>query len=107
MLYLTGGFAYGSVNKAVSFSGPLPAGFTQFTGARDGMKTGYAASAGYEHDIGPNLSLKTEFLYYNLGTSDVTANVIARSGGAGTGYNVRSEHQGYVARVGINYRLGW
>jgi outer membrane immunogenic protein len=107
VFYLTGGLAYGGVNKAVSFTGPLPAGVVQFTGAREGTKVGYTAGAGYEHDIGSNLSLKTEFLYYDLGPSTVAANVIAGSGGAGTGYNVRFENKGQVARIGINYRLGW
>jgi outer membrane immunogenic protein len=105
LFYGTGGFAYGGVNHGVNFSGPLPAGVTQFIGGRGQTEAGYTVGAGVEYDIGSGFSAKTEFLHYNLGSSDIPVNVIAGSGGAGTGYNVKFKNFGSLVRVGLNYRL--
>lgn len=105
MLYATGGLAYGAVNNRVDFSGPLPAATAQFTGSESETKTGYAVGGGLEHFFQPNLSVKGEYLYYDLGQSTVAANVIPGSGGVGTGYNVNFDNSGHLIRVGLNYKL--
>jgi outer membrane immunogenic protein len=114
MVYGTGGFAYGDVDYRADFSGPLPAGVAQFTGRRTNMETGWAAGGGVEYALPTSFSLfgsnavtfKAEALYYDLGRRTVAANVIAGSGGAGTGYNSSFETSGVIARAGLNFKFG-
>lgn len=105
MLYGTGGLAYGGVTNAVNFSGPLPAGTQQFTGLHNSTSYGYSAGGGIEQAFGARWSIKTEYLYYDLGSNVVSASVIPGSGGVGTGYNARFDNRGHLVRLGLNYRL--
>jgi len=74
--YATGGLAYGRVKVSGDFSGPLPAGVRQFTGSEKKTETGWTLGAGLEHAFARNLSAKVEYLYYDLGDTDVAVNVI-------------------------------
>ncbi len=105
LLYGTGGLAYGNVNNSANFSGPLPGAVAQFGGGINNTKYGYAAGGGIEQALGNNWSIKTEYLYYDLGSNSVPVGVIPGSGGAGTGYNVKFDNRGHVARVGLNYKF--
>jgi outer membrane immunogenic protein len=105
MLYGTGGFAYGRLKEGVNFSGPTPAAVQQFASTDNRTNVGYTAGAGFEQFLNDNLSIKTEYLYYDLGHSQVYSNPIAGSGGTGNGYLSSFGNRGQIARVGINYRL--
>ena len=105
MIYGTGGVAYGRLKDTVNFSGPAPASVSQFANGTSHTNFGYTAGAGYEQFLGSNLSIKMEYLYYDLGRSPVYSNVIAGSGGAGNGYLSSFNNKGQIGRVGINYRL--
>jgi outer membrane immunogenic protein len=105
LLYGTGGLAYGNVNNSANFSGPLPAATPQFAGGINNTKYGYAAGGGIEQAFGDNWSVKTEYLYYDLGSNVVPVGAIPGSGGAGVGYDVRFANRGHIARVGLNYRF--
>jgi outer membrane immunogenic protein len=107
LIYATGGFAYGEVNSATNFFGPLPANVLQFAGSTRNIETGFTVGGGIEHAFAPNWSVKAEYLYYDLGDTTVATNVIPGSGGVGTGYNVTFRNDGHIARVGLNYKLGW
>jgi len=50
-------------------------------------------------------SIKTEYLYYDLNRSPLFPNVIAGSGGVGTGYVSSFDNKGQIGRIGINYRF--
>ncbi|MDP2411490.1 MAG: hypothetical protein Q8M26_14545 [Pseudolabrys sp.] len=60
LLYATGGLAYGGVKNSASFSGPLPAGVTQFTGSRSETEVGYTIGAGIEHAFGAHRARSAE-----------------------------------------------
>ena len=106
MIYGTGGVAYGRLNEATNFSGPAPASTQQFASSfNKHTNFGYAAGAGFEQFLGDKLSIKTEYLYYDLGRSPVYSNVIAGSGGAGNGYVSNFNNKGQIVRVGLNYRF--
>ncbi|MBC8036344.1 MAG: porin family protein [Rhizobiales bacterium] len=105
MIYGTGGFAYGRLKNQVNFSGPLPAATPQFTDSYRRTNFGYTVGAGFEQFLDANWSIKTEYLYYDLGTSELFPNVIAGSGGAGSGYNSSFNNKGQIGRIGINYRF--
>lgn len=105
LLYGTGGLAYGGVNNSANFSGPLPAAVPQFQGGINNTKYGWTVGGGLEYALDTNWSVKTEYLYYDLGSNSVPVGVIPGSGGAGTGYNVNFNNYGHIARVGLNYKF--
>ena len=106
MLYGTGGFAYGGVDNSASFFGP--AGNLQFVGRDRTTKTGYTVGGGIEHMFTPNWSVKAEYLYYDLGSSNVNVAVIPLpvGQGGGTGYNTNFRNDGHIVRAGLNYKFG-
>lgn len=105
MVFVTGGLAYGEVSTSANLFGPLPANVLQFTGSRSDTEFGWTVGGGVEHAFTNNFSVKAEYLYYDLGNTTVAANVIAGSGGVGTGYDVTFKNTGHIARVGLNYRF--
>src|SRR5450759_646271 len=68
-LYGTGGFAYGSTTTTLNASGF--GGGVAFS--QDNMKIGWTAGGGLEYAITPDVSFKTEYLYIDLGTDNVTS----------------------------------
>jgi outer membrane immunogenic protein len=101
LVYATGGLAYGDVNyQADFFNSP---GALQFTGRKSGVEVGYTIGAGVEYAFTNNLTLKAEYLYYDLGSQNVVVNAIP---GVGlNSYTSRFETEGHIARVGLNYKF--
>jgi len=101
LVYVTGGFAYGDVSYRADFL--TAGGALQFAGRSSDIEVGYALGAGVEYAFTNNLTLKAEYLYYDLGSKNVTVNSIP---GVGTGsYISRFETEGHIARVGLNYKF--
>ena len=66
MIFATGGFAYGEVRSQLDF--PFTRGAPSGRVAVDThTHYGYSAGGGIEHKIAPNVSVKAEYLYVNLG----------------------------------------
>jgi len=107
LLYGTGGFAYGGVNQEAS----VVANNTGYGwyGSSNSVRTGWTAGAGAEYAITNNISLKAEYLYYDLGSKTVTAagnGAVASFAGLNGIYGVtKTDYNGSVARVGINYKF--
>jgi len=106
LVYGTGGFAFGQIENSAAFSGPAPASVLQFTGKNDKTRGGYAVGGGLEYAFTNNLTVKGEYLYYDLGSNTVNVAVIPGSGGGGSGYNSRFKTDGHIVRVGLNYKFG-
>jgi outer membrane immunogenic protein len=104
MLYATGGLAYGGVQNGASFNNA--AGALAFFGQDSSTRVGYSVGGGIEHMLTPNLSIKGEYLYYDLGRSTTAVNLVAPGLGVGTGYNVSFQNAGNIGRVGLNYKFG-
>lgn len=100
LIYGTGGLALGSPNQTLTISGP--GGVTHF-GSDDEMKAGWTLGAGAEYAFTDNLTMKAEYLYYDLGSTTVTA--APRVGFVGTSNSARFENNGHIARVGLNYKF--
>jgi outer membrane immunogenic protein len=62
---------------------------------------GWTAGAGVEWLIMPNVSVKGEFLYFDLG--EETFRTVTSSGEVVT----RIDHDGFIVRGGINLHFGW
>ncbi len=107
-IYVTGGLAVGHVridnNLNLSIK-PDAAPAAAFDGRGGAVRLGYVDGMGIEHAFSERLSAKVEGLYYNLGSRavvpDQTAAVNCLSYRAGT----RIATDGFLARVGLNYRF--
>ena len=103
MVYATGGFAYGEVENSASFFNAANA--LQFVGSNRDTKTGYTVGAGIEHAWMGNWTVKAEYLYYDLGTTDVTVAATPTGGSTGA-YNSSFKNDGHIVRAGLNYKFG-
>ena len=57
--------------------------------------------------FGSAATFKTEYLYYDLGTTDVEVLPAATGVPAGVGgYVSRFENQGHIVRAGLNFKFG-
>jgi outer membrane immunogenic protein len=99
LVYVTGGFAYGHVNNAVS--GPVLTGSPYNI---DRVASGYTVGGGVEYKLTPNWSVKGEYQYINLGKN-------APTNPAGQPYDqfpstfVR-DTDFHTVRIGFNYLFG-
>lgn len=97
LVYGTGGFAWGKVNSGLSAGlGPLA-----LTLSRGHNLTGWTVGAGAEYALTNNLSVKTEYLYTDLG--DATLLNVAVGGAT---VNLDIETKFHTVRAGLNYRFG-
>jgi len=102
-LYGTGGLAIGDVKSSVSASDTVP---TQYSGSYSAVRAGWTAGAGFEYAFAERLSLKLEYLHFDLGTANYLVNTVA--GGPPqqpATWNASSKVSGDIIRVGLNYRL--
>ncbi len=101
LVYATGGLAFGDVSYEASFFNSP--GALQFSGRESDVETGYAVGGGVEYAFTNNLTLKAEYLYYDLGDKDVVVNAIP---GVGlNSYTSNFETNGHIARVGVNFKF--
>ncbi len=104
MVYATGGLAYGDVsNRATFFNAAVPTQ-VDYIGRSSDVEVGYAIGAGLEYAFTNNLSLKAEYLYYDLGTKKVAVNQQNFALAAGS-YVSRFDNDGHIVRAGLNYRF--
>jgi outer membrane immunogenic protein len=117
LVYGTGGLAYGGVKATNSifqtYETPLGSVATNFGGffSHSQTRAGWTAGAGLEWMAGPQVSVKFEYLYYDLG--DVTFNgplVSPTTDGSGPYFinNVQTttRFNGNIVRFGVNYHFG-
>lgn len=112
LLYATGGLAYGDVKNAAAAVVVNSTGSTIFgAGALNSVRTGWTAGAGAEWAFAQNWSAKLEYLYTDLGSSNVP---LASFGTSGFYYacctfvgSNTSSTKFHTVRAGLNYRFGW
>jgi len=107
LVYATGGLAYGDVvasATAMNFDGTNT---DLFAGGGSNVRYGYVVGGGLEYAVTNNISLRGEYLYYNLGTvsySVAPINTFAAGEGLTTTGSLKVD--GSIARFGINYKFG-
>lgn len=95
LIYGTGGLAYGEIRSQLFF--PLASGApTNFVAVDTHTRFGYSAGGGIEHKIAPNVSVKAEYLYVNLGNNN-NSFLIDRDT-----YTWRERTDIHTARIGVN-----
>ncbi|WP_332691414.1 outer membrane protein [Bosea sp. (in: a-proteobacteria)] len=110
LVYATGGLAYGRTKNRTTITST---GFDDdgpFLGAWSGSKhdnrVGWALGAGVEYAITNNLTLKGEYLYYDLGrTRYVVAGNSNDPDDEFLGANARRKTHGHVVRAGLNWKF--
>jgi outer membrane immunogenic protein len=123
LLYVTGGLALGRASSDINVSqfetGPFCStgiAFTPSSGSRSSTLTGWTAGGGGEWAFAPNISVKAEYLHYDLGTMHYSANQItdisAPCAGppntpfASVNTSPSAEFKGDLVRVGLNFKIG-
>jgi outer membrane immunogenic protein len=128
LLFGTAGAAYGSVSGSATYrflttvpgaafglafpdaSFECAPNVPCFTGSRTRVQVGWTAGGGVEWRLSRNWSVKTEYLYVNLGRQSVTATAVALNAAALTprlsSFEVDLGYADFhVARIGVNYRF--
>lgn len=99
LVYGTGGFAYGQVNfTANALIGAGGIGAAAISTSQNSGRTGWTAGGGFEYAVTNNVTVKTEYLYVNLGTNTLLN---------GIGINIRQKTTANIVRAGLNYKFDW
>ncbi len=107
LFYVTGGLAYGEAKASSAAAISDTINTDLYAGSLSKVRTGYTVGGGLEYAITNNISLKGEYLYYNLGSASYAvapANSFATGEGIAT--VATQKFDGSIARAGINYRFG-
>ncbi len=105
MIYGTGGVAYGGGNahaSAYDFDNLLG-----YYGSKSNDRVGWTIGAGAEYAITNNVTLKGEYLYYNLGSTTTTISPLSGYLGnpVGSWITAKSTYEGSIFRAGVNYKF--
>ncbi|KQP73627.1 MULTISPECIES: porin family protein [unclassified Methylobacterium] len=121
LVYGTGGFAYGEVKYQADFFNT--AGQLAYFGRYKGMETGYVYGGGVEYAIPTDsflnrfnfiggligasaITLKAEYLRYDLGSRNVLVNNTGLGAPATGSYTSRFNTEGNLIKAGFNYKFG-
>jgi outer membrane immunogenic protein len=110
LLYGTAGVAYGEVKDSATLNGSIAGGAitaAAVTNFKD-VKAGWTAGAGAEAALGGGWSAKLEYLYIDLGKTELTTAATAAAAGATVGINANHTFRDTdnILRVGLNYKWG-
>jgi outer membrane immunogenic protein len=104
LFYVTGGVAVGGVQTAYSESSVLGGG--AYPSSSNTTRGGWTAGGGIEWSFAPKWSVKLEGLYYDLGSVSTYGTFVPPIAAFTFQVGERQEINGWIARVGVNYRLG-
>lgn len=127
LLFGTGGLAYGNVSLAShytvisqiattenndgSISNSNQTSIATSSGYRTNTLAGWSAGGGFEWLIAPSWSVKSEAIYYSLGSLSTVSSplILASTDGilSSNLVNTQASYQGIIARVGLNYHFTW
>ncbi|MBC2667626.1 outer membrane protein [Novosphingobium piscinae] len=109
LVYATGGLAYGRVKDTATVIGNAAPSSLVWNGVSSGTRTGFTLGGGAEFKVGDRVSLRGEYLYYDLGSQTTTAAGSAGVRGIaalnGIDYSQRTSAKGSIVRVGLNFAL--
>jgi len=120
LVYVTGGLAYGEVKSSTAVAevcNPNPATcggqtFVAATGSTSSTRTGWTVGGGLEYAIATGWSLKGEYLYYNLGSSNYGLTPLTSQSAvdnlftAVAAASTTTVFKGSIVRLGLNYKFG-
>ena len=100
LFYATAGLAVGEVDNGF---GVDTVGYYANSWSHSRTEWGWAAGGGVEYALWNNLSVKAEYLYYNLGDRTIRYTDPPVFGAEYIDYKFK--HEGSIARAGVNYRF--
>ncbi|MDF2996258.1 MAG: porin [Xanthobacteraceae bacterium] len=101
-LYGTGGAAYGKTKSHYSISLEDDGGvFFEDSASTSDTNWGWTVGAGLEYAITNNLTFKTEYLYVDLGKT----NLVNIDGGEDFGFDLDVETKFHTIKAGLNYKF--
>jgi outer membrane immunogenic protein len=103
LIYATGGIAFGEVRNYLDADlGGAP---YIFSNEESSTRFGWTVGGGAEHALTDKLSLKGEYLYYNLADTTMTTLSDGVGGPQGRIGTYKFSNDGQIVRVGLNYRF--
>lgn len=106
LVFGTAGLAYGEVKTSARFlNNSAGGGALGFSDSKSGVEFGYAVGGGVEYAVTDNITIKGEYLYFDLGDTKLNVNRTAAAPAGQSGYRSKFENDGHIARVGVNYKF--
>ena len=102
LVYGTAGLAYG--RSRFQYAADYPTDDAVANSTETNWNAGWTAGAGAELGFGA-WSLKGEYLYFDLGEEDLSAQLVFSGVPAPVFFQPEFETQGHIARIGLNYHL--
>lgn len=96
LLYATGGWAYGHTTSSANAAA---FGLSALASTGDNQN-GWTAGGGIEYAVYPGLSVKTEYLYLDLGTNTITNGALG-----GIPFSLSEKTTVHTVKLGINYKF--
>ena len=105
MIYATGGVAYGGGNSQFSVFDHTTGSF--FSGNPSSTRVGWTIGGGVEYAITNNITIKGEYLYADLGSSNFTSagNAFAAANFPGVSVSGKFDYNASIFRAGVNYKF--
>lgn len=103
LLYATGGLAWGHVTTDAGVVLTTPGPVASASGSAGDTRVGWTAGAGIEHALTPNWTVKTEYLYVDLGSTTVTHGTTLFN--VPVTFQSHQDDRFHLVRAGLNYRL--
>ena len=103
LLYGTGGIAYGGVTTSIKASARGSGVFGSFKRQSSDTLVGWTAGAGAEYALNSHWTLKTEYLYVDLGKENYNNNTLNILG-TSANINVSRDTAFHTVKAGVNYR---
>jgi outer membrane immunogenic protein len=109
LFYASAGAAYGQVSYTYTLSNVPGGGAVALAAADSATQVGWTVGGGVEVGLG-SWTLKTEYLYYDLGNHTLSAPCTfvgsAPCTVPNTVFSANYQNTGSIARIGLNYRFG-
>ena len=102
-LYATGGLALGDVKSSVTVTSVQNPAHITYSGSSSSTRAGWTVGAGFEHAFTNRLSLKLEYLHFDLGKADYSVPRV--DGFVTTPWTASAKVSGDIVRAGINYKF--
>lgn len=102
-LYATGGLALGDVKSSVTVTQVGNPAHVTFAGSSSETRAGWTVGAGFEHAFTNRLSLKLEYLHFDLGKADYSVPRV--DGFIVAPWTASAKVSGDIVRAGINYKF--
>jgi outer membrane immunogenic protein len=107
-LFVTGGLAIGGVSSQLTATVTDANSEASFLGTASSTRTGWSVGAGFEHAFTSRISMKLEYLHFDLGEVGYNAlGTVISAGGTSLPFvwPASARFDGDIVRFGINYKL--